>query len=213
MYNIINSMYSNNFSTVKHQGCISEPFECRIGVRQGESLSPFLFSIFLNDLETFLQTGNFQGIDMEGTPLKLLLYADDLLLLSSTREDLQLGLDLLYDYCTRWRLYVNNKTAVVIFRKGGNLSFHDHFFYGHDLLKVSESVSYLGLTLSSRGKFLLTQRNLADRGLKAVYKLLKDTHDLYDPDLKFMCSLYDKLILPVVHYNCEIWGFPCSSGS
>ena len=36
-------------------------------------------------------------------------------------------------------------------------------FYGHDLLKVSESVSYLGLTLSSRGKFLLTQRNLADR--------------------------------------------------
>ena len=163
---------------------------CRIGVRQGESLSPFLFSIFLNDLETFLQTGNFQGIDMEGTPLKLLLYADDLLLLSSTREDLQLGLDFLYDYCTRWRLYVNtDKTTVVIFRKGGNLSFHDHFFYGHDLLKVSESVSYLGLTLSSRGKFLLTQRNLADRGLKAVYKLLKDTHDLYDPDLKFMCSL------------------------
>ena len=115
---------------------------------------------------------------------------------------------MLYDYCTRWRLYVNtDKTTVVIFRKGGNLSFHDHFYYGHDLLKVSESVSYLGLTLSSRGKFLLTQRNLADRGLKAVYKLLKDTHDLYDPDLKFMCSLYDKLILPVVHYNCEIWGF------
>ena len=82
MYNIINSTYSNNFSTVKHQGCIREPFECRIGVRQGESFSPLLFSIFLNDLETFLQTGNFQGIDMEGTPLKLLLYADDLLLLS-----------------------------------------------------------------------------------------------------------------------------------
>ena len=94
IYNIINSMYSNNFSTVKHQGCISEPFECRIGVRQCQSLSPFLFSIFLNDLEFFLQTGNFQGIDMEGIPLKLLLYADDLLL-SSTREVLQLGLDLL----------------------------------------------------------------------------------------------------------------------
>ena len=22
-----------------------------------------------------------------------------------------------------------------------------------------------------------------------------------------MCSLYDKLVLPVVYYNCEIWGF------
>ena len=87
------------------------------------------------------------------------------------------------------------------------LSSHDHLFYGHDFLKVSESVSYLGLTLSSRGKCLLTQRNFADRGLKAVYKLLKDTYHLYDPDFKFMCSLYDKLVLPVVHYNCEIWGF------
>ena len=105
-------------------------------------MSPFLFSIFLNDGETFLQTGNFQGIDMEGTPLKLLLCADDLLL-SSTREVLQLGLDLLYDYCTRWRVYVNtDKTTVVIFRNGGNLSFHDHFFYGHDLLND------LGLTLT-----------------------------------------------------------------
>ena len=61
-----------------------------------------------------------------------------------------------------------DKRTVVIFRKGGNLSFHDHFFYGHDLLKVSESVSYLDLTSSSRMKFLLTQRSLADRGLKAV---------------------------------------------
>ena len=47
-------------------------------------------------------------------------------------------------------------------------------------LIVSESVSYLGLTLSSRGKFPQTQNNLADRRLKAVYKLLKDTHHMYD---------------------------------
>ena len=70
-------------------------------------MSPFLFSIFSNDLESFLQTGNFQSIGMEGTPLKLLLYADNLLPLSSTRDDLQLVLDLFYDYCSRWGLYVN----------------------------------------------------------------------------------------------------------
>ena len=93
-------------------------------------------------METFLQTGNFQGIDIKSTPLKLLLCADDLLL-SSTRKDLQLGLDLCYDYCTRWRIYVNtDKTTIVIFRKGGNLSLNDHFFYEHDLLND------LGLTLT-----------------------------------------------------------------
>jgi hypothetical protein len=29
-------------------------FCCNIGVRQGENLSPFLFSIYVNDLEEFL---------------------------------------------------------------------------------------------------------------------------------------------------------------
>ena len=49
-------------------------------------------------------------------------------------------------------------------------------------------------------------KDLADRGLKAVYKLLKGTQNMYDPDIKLnKCSLYDKLVLPVIHYNFEIW--------
>ena len=88
---------------------------------------------------------------MEGTPLKLLLYADDLLLLSSTRENLQLRLDLLYDYCTRWRLYVNtDKTTIVMVVTYPSMT---TFFYGHDLLKVFESISYPCLTLATMGNF------------------------------------------------------------
>ena len=33
---------------------LSECFMCLLGVRQGESLSPFLFGMFINDLETYL---------------------------------------------------------------------------------------------------------------------------------------------------------------
>jgi hypothetical protein len=42
---------------------MSEYFPCNIGVRQGENLSPFLFSIYLNDLQQFLEERNVCGLD------------------------------------------------------------------------------------------------------------------------------------------------------
>ena len=49
MYDIIRNMYESVVSKVKINGELS--FECYIGVRQRECLSPFLFSIYINDLE------------------------------------------------------------------------------------------------------------------------------------------------------------------
>ena len=57
---------------------------------------------------------------MSDITIRTLLYADDLSLMSDSTEDLQLGIDILYDYCTWWKLNINiEKSAVVIFRKGG----------------------------------------------------------------------------------------------
>ncbi len=54
--NIIKSIYSNVKSRVKHCGTLGEEFSCRMGVRQGDCLSPFLFSMFVNDLESEFET-------------------------------------------------------------------------------------------------------------------------------------------------------------
>ena len=55
--------------------------------------------------------------------------------------------------------------------------------------------------------FSQTQSNQADQRLKVVYKLFDDTHELYAPDPNFLCSLFDKLVQPVVLYSSEVWGF------
>jgi len=47
-------MYSNIKSCIFLNGEKSPFFGCNCGVRQGENLSPVLFSLFLNDLEAFL---------------------------------------------------------------------------------------------------------------------------------------------------------------
>ena len=33
---------------------VSDYFMCKVGVRQGENLTPLLFSIYINDLENYL---------------------------------------------------------------------------------------------------------------------------------------------------------------
>ena len=51
MLNITRSIYSSVKSRVKLLNELSDENECLLGVRQGECLSPFLFSMFLNDIE------------------------------------------------------------------------------------------------------------------------------------------------------------------
>ena len=58
----------------------------------------------------------------------LLMYADDIIIMAETPEDLQLGLNIIEQYCNKWKLKLDkNKTKIIVFRKGGllqrNLSF------------------------------------------------------------------------------------------
>ena len=51
--------------------------------------------------------------------VKCLLFVDDLVLLSPTKEGLQQHLDLLHRFCQTWALTVNlSKTKIMVFQKG-----------------------------------------------------------------------------------------------
>ena len=52
-FQLIRNIYENIKSCIILNGVKSDFFDCNIGVRQGENLSPFLFCVFLNDLESF----------------------------------------------------------------------------------------------------------------------------------------------------------------
>jgi len=81
---LLKSMYSSVKSRVRFNNKLSHEFSCFLGVRQGESLSPFLFSMFLNDIEEHLELNGFKGINMYMTKLFILLYADDIVVFSDS---------------------------------------------------------------------------------------------------------------------------------
>ena len=124
---VIQSIYSNVKSKVMTEEGASIFFPCLTGVRRGENLSPFLFSIFVNDLNHFLMSKSLNGLTCEFNSdeiyiylkLMMLLYADDTVLFMDSESDMQCALDAFKEYCHTWRLTVNlEKTKIVVFSGG-----------------------------------------------------------------------------------------------
>ena len=85
---IIRAMYDSVKCCVRHCGSYSEFFEVSVGLKQGETLSPILFSLFIEDLELYLQGRPCSGFNIKDINLLLLLFADDMVVLGETPEDL-----------------------------------------------------------------------------------------------------------------------------
>ena len=71
---------ANGSSQYQSRGLITimtHEFDCTLGVRQGESLSPFLFTMYINDLEDTLHTSGVAGLTIDFLKLFLILYADN----------------------------------------------------------------------------------------------------------------------------------------
>ena len=60
---VIMNMYKSIKSCVMDSGIQSDFFASHVGVRQGENLSPLLFALFLNDLDTFLTKQKWDTLD------------------------------------------------------------------------------------------------------------------------------------------------------
>jgi DNA phosphorothioation-dependent restriction protein DptG len=111
-------MYCQNQAYLHHlEEGLTPTFFCRIGVKQGCPLSPLLFGLFIDGLEKRLNALEGDTPPMLGQlAVRLLLYADDLALMSHTPTGLQKQLDVLQAFYYECQLTMNvKKTKVVVF--------------------------------------------------------------------------------------------------
>ena len=86
------------------------------GLKQGCVLSTTLFNIYINDLSELLDQCQ-RGVLINNKRISHLFYADDLVLMAESEEDLQVLLDILSTWYISNRMNINtDKTKIMHFR-------------------------------------------------------------------------------------------------
>lgn len=203
--NIICDMYSKTSLRVKTQNQLTPTFPGEVGVRQGDILSPNLIKIFINDLPSSVISQHTAPPNLNSKPVGCLMYADDLVLLSESRDGLQTCLQKLAGYCNEWGLQINtNKTKVIVFNSKQRKPL-EQFWLDDNSIECVDEYKYLGILFKSNGSFDTAQKNLYHRGLKAYFKMVKMLSTEHSTPNTTM-HLFDHTVKPILLYASEIWG-------
>ena len=146
MYRAIKSMYDAVKTRVRAGGDLTQDFICPRGYMQGDICSPILFSL-INELATEIIQNGKHGITLSPELIQILmLFADDVVLLSYTVIGLQQQLNILRDTAKKLGLVVNlQKSNMVVFRNGGHIAAREKLFYDGMKLEIVNQYKYLGV--------------------------------------------------------------------
>ena len=138
-----------------------------------------------------------------------LLYADDLVLVAETPEDLPTQLDVLKGFTENIMMKVNiGKTKVMVLRKNKRKSQPQKtWFLGEQKLQECDSFKYLGVTIKSNGSCNEHIENMKLKAGKAYYTLISRCKDFSGFQPRLFLYLYEQTIIPILNYASKIWDF------
>ena len=200
-------MFLDTTSCVKLNCMLTSWFPVSSGVRQGDSISPTIFAFFINDLAEVLK-GLHKGIKLDNLEIRCLLYADDIMLMSETEDDMQAMLDFVHEWCRKWRLRVNYaKSNVVHFRNKGKDCSTFGFHIGDQPVEYATVYRYLGIHMQENLDFCEAAEVLSQAGGRALGAMISKIHSYKDIGYNTYSKLFNSCVAPVIDYCSGVWGF------
>jgi len=194
-------MYENTSAAVWNGVCLSEYFRTDSGVKQGCILSPLLFALFLNDLEEVIGG----GVDIGGLNVRILAYADDVVMIADRPDVLQTMIDNLHGYCRNWNLSVNlDKSEIMIAEYGGGRRrSNECWLYNGENVRVVEKYKYLGGILTPNLRWIT---HLEERVRMAKTNLNMVWTDFVGKDVGYWhkIGVFGAVPRSIVRYVCQV---------
>ncbi|KAJ4440151.1 hypothetical protein ANN_08289 [Periplaneta americana] len=195
---ILNKLYNQSCAKVKTE-IEGRPFGLKRGVRQGDPISPKLFTSVLEDIFRKLNWNRNCGININGSRLNNLRFADDVVLFAKSPRELQ---SMLQDLCNASRSagLLMNMTKTQVMSNGLESPI---IIDGAELQYVSEYV-YLGQLVSFHQKTENEIKRRISLAWKAFWSLkfiiLEGTLSK-----KLRVEILETCVTPVLLYGCQTW--------
>ena len=201
--NLVTTEYGSFSMSVRSEGNNYGDIGTTIGCLQGHCNSPLLFNLFTADLPSIFDG---QGATLAGKKIPLILYADDMVILSNSPTELQDMLNKLGTYLNKNKLKMNtDKTKIMIFHKGRLPDTAKRDFYADNVIfeKVKEFV-YLGLTLTPQLAYSKHLEKINAKARARMGQIFSKTPVL-NTDFKMAQDLFNVYIKALYDYCSAIW--------
>ena len=143
------------------------------GYRQGDVSSPIIFNLFIQELSTFLNE-NCPGIFITDaiSPVRCILYADDVAHYLETVNNLQVQLNKLSEFCKEYKLSVNmKKTEIIVFRNGGPLRSSEKCRFEGSNVKTTPVYNYMVLLFTPKLSWSAAKYKLVAQAKNVIYSI------------------------------------------
>ena len=188
----------------------SELIHSTIGVKQGCPLSPTLFGLYIDEISDYIERESERGAQLAGTRIPLLLYADDVVLISDSPEGLQRHLDTLQTFTFDSGMSVNlDKTKVMVFNTTSQWVRRSAptFTYGRKIVELTDAYTYLGVVFNGPMlSFKSAAKTRLTRAGTALGRMEKMCSQIQFQEPRTKLWLFDTLVTSVMLYGVQVWG-------
>ena len=182
-----------------------QPILTKIGLKQGCGISPLLFNLYIDKL-TGIFDNSCDPVTLGGEDLSCLLWADDLVLFSTSPEGLQNAMNKTHCFYSDIDLEMNTKkTKVMIFNVRGIKVTNTAFYVGNCPIEIVDNYQYLGIKFKPSGSFQVAMGELFEKAKRAWFSISNVLYQHKKLAVKKALQLFDSLIRPILLYAVEFW--------